>query len=352
MNIYIYGNDGFKKDIHKILNKANIKYKIDDDSIIKDINSLKILKETIKESPNDIYLIDDSKIIKKDGISKKIKFLIPKDGIEEEYLLENGIADLSVDNLSDIPKYILVKYEQEKAQSENIQESIVDIVEDAYNNEEIELDDELSALLSHEEDNEEVEENIQEEKDVGVDLDRIDEVVGFEEDVGLNNIAYDYDNEDIENNNDEEDTQDLLSSDNDEVENEFDDILSKEDDKTAIQNDTVEQEVEEFAVDKETVNTNELEEKGQDMNDEFSEFDSLNEEDILSALSDVENIGDTNISNESKVQEVVKTNDEQNEKNDKNEQVQLNSSNVNEISELISKLLNNKTLEITVKIKD
>ena len=45
-------------------------------------------------------------------INRKIKFLAPKDGIEEEFLLDSGIADLSVDSLAEIPKYIIKDFEK------------------------------------------------------------------------------------------------------------------------------------------------------------------------------------------------------------------------------------------------
>ena len=64
MNIYIYGNQRFKKEIYKILDSSQIK-KIDNNVIIKEISNLNDLKETIKAQPKDIYLIDDEKIIKK-----------------------------------------------------------------------------------------------------------------------------------------------------------------------------------------------------------------------------------------------------------------------------------------------
>ena len=35
-----------------------------------------------------------------------------------------------------------------------------------------------------------------------------------------------------------------------------------------------------------------------------------------------------------------------------NENLEVNNANINEIANLISKLLNNKTLEITIKVKD
>ena len=115
LNIYIYGTPDFKKEIHKTLIDSNIKLKLGANNLIKEIESLTALKEIIAANPKEIFLIDDSKIIKKNSFAKKVKFLTPKDAIEEEFLLNSGIADLSVDSLEEIPKYILKKYEQEKA---------------------------------------------------------------------------------------------------------------------------------------------------------------------------------------------------------------------------------------------
>ena len=65
MNIYIYGTASFKKEIHKILIDSNIKLKMGANNLIKEIESLSALKEIIAQNPNEIFLIDDSKIIKK-----------------------------------------------------------------------------------------------------------------------------------------------------------------------------------------------------------------------------------------------------------------------------------------------
>ena len=333
MNIYIYGNNSFKKEIHETLEHANIKFKLDSDTKIEDIKTLDVLKSTIEASPNDIYLIDDEKIIKKNAISQKIKFLTPKDGIEEEFLLDNGIADISVDSLKEIPKYILEKHEQQKEIEPGIQNSIIDIVDEAYENEEnnemeddfdIELDEELAQLLSSaNDDNEEhTSEENQEVKDINikdVNLDEIEglindedtsnnelskdefsSVINFEEDFGLNNVQSDYDDENIFE-------EDKIH----EVEKE------EESDFMEMENITLEEPI-----------------QGDDMSSNFSELDSLNEEDVLNALSNIDSPVAT-ASNDSS-----------------NQKIEVESSNVNDIAELISKLLNNKTLEITIKIKD
>jgi len=298
LNIYIYGNNSFKKEIHKTLEHANIKFKLDSNSIIEDIEDLEVLKSKIKANPNDIYLIDDEKIIKKNALSQKIKFLTPKDGIEEVFLLDNGIADLSVDSLKEIPKYILRKYEEQKELEPNIQNSIINMVDEAYednNDLDIKLDDELSQLLSSSEKKEEKNVNLDEIENLIKDEDSLN--TNFDENVGLNNISSDYDDE-----------------------KSFDENTIKEKkDTSVLKNEDIDDTTEkEFT-------------KGNTMPNDFTELDSLNEKDILQALEGVDNSDIT-------------------EKG--SEQIELKSSNVQDIAELISKLLNNKTLEITVKIKD
>lgn len=332
MNIYIYGNQNFNKEIQEVLERANIKFKLDSDSFIQEITSLEDLKNTIKEKPKDIYLIDDEKIIKKNSINKKIKFLTPKDGIEEEFLLDNGIADLSIDSIQEIPKYILNKYEEEQniSVNSNIQDSIINIVDEAYEQnayeesknleeeikkEEIdfELDDELSQLLSKNE-----EQPVLEQKDYNIDvnLDKVDnlmetrqedtedvsidefsQLINFENDVGLNNTTLDYDDKNILNEDD----------------NKEDEIEEKDD----------------FF-------------EGDKMNDKFSQLDSLNEKDILEAISTL------NVSNENFTKKSI----EQSYDNKQKEVLSVDKSNINDISEIITQLLNNKTLEITIKIKE
>ncbi|UTJ06266.1 hypothetical protein [Arcobacter roscoffensis] len=400
MNVYIYGNSGFKKEIHETLEHANIKFKLDANSIIKDINNLEELKTIIKNNPNDIYLIDDEKIIKKDGFSKKIKFLTPKDGIEEEFLLDNGIADLSVDSLKEIPKYIIEKYEQQKkTETQDIQNSIADIVDDAYNQEEennkteetkdnldnstdldfsddFELDAELASLLEKGEESavEIIEEETPQDDKIEENFDFIDEsdnlmsekelenLMNFEDDMGLNNSSFDYDensnNEDSELQNFEEE----LNNDENEIDSlindlENDDIISQLDNELDFK--PIEENIEEDHEDledllsedflaKDESFTKDIDEtiQGEKMSDEFSELDSLNENDILSAI---ENLDDVESINTKSLESQLPSSSN----SSKNEQsIEVSSSSAQDIAELITKLLNNKTLEITIKIKD
>lgn len=388
MNIYIYGNQSFKKEIHETLEHSNIKFKLDSNTLITELESLNELKKAIKNNPKDVYIIDDEKIIKKNSLNKKIKFLAPKDGIEEEFLLDSGIADLSIDSLKEIPKYILRKYEEEKRLQENNSE-----IEDS-NNEEIkieenlELDEELSQLLSKEEIPKDNKENLSEDlEDVfgvgsSVDLNELEnlietdgkesssleEFVGledFNDNFGLNNISYDYDDEDIiTDQNSSAKDEDILASlldeditEDDSIEEVFEDvdfleeIFSKKDnekDKEEKEEEFnfFEKELESLDYEiHEKVDTKIVEEKepfkGENMSDDFSELDLLTEKDLLEALNSVDSSFVTEKIQDKK--ELVKTQESVNT---------IDSTNINDLSKLISKLLNNKTLEITIKIKD
>ena len=424
MKIYIYGNQSFKKEIHETLERSNIKFKLSGDTVIEEISSLKKLKETIKENPNDVYLIDDEKIIKKNSLNNKIKFLAPKDGIEEEYLLDSGIADLSIDSLSELPKYIIKKYEEQKlleSEHNEIEENKIDDIEQN----DIELDDELAQLLAKGDVKkqdltplEDLDDIFDIEKDIN--LDDIEDIIGnvdfnldkneskesneFNDNFGLNNISFDYDDNDVlykeqsdedssdntpkesvdifkeldflgEEVLDDEENEDITDLDkiNEELFGGFDFLNEEiqEGKKTKEENiDTIEgnpfgdfdflneekdnkfnneeQEVKnneifnEFDFSKEEMIQSEKNSEslqGDKMNDEFFELDSLNEKDLLEALN---YNGQNNYVNEYKPM-VLES---------KTETLSIDTSNANDLSVLISKLLNNKTLEITIKIKD
>ena len=378
MNIYIYGNNSFKKEIHETLEHSNIKFKLDESTLIKEIDDLSQLKQTIKNNPKDIYLIDDERIIKKNSLNKKIKFFTPKDGIEEEFLLDSGISDLSINSLSEIPKYILRKYDEEKKMNSNIQEVLSNnSIEDDGKENTVELDDELAQLLAKEESIQEIKvnknfdgENLEELFDMRNDINlgdpenmfdtfdnidnnsieisknEFDDIMNFNDNFGLNNISFDYDDEAVGNDEakDKEEFMDFnfgeeIENDDEEDNEVFEDLDFLEDmfsDKKEKILDNKEKEL------KKEVSFNESLQGEKSMsNDEFFELDSLNEKDLLEAL---------NYTNSSLNQ-------------DKNEKIDLlekssntisvtSSSNTDELAQLISKLLSNKTLEITIKIKD
>ena len=443
MNIFIYGNQNFKNEVHKILLNSKIETILEDVKI-EDISNIDILKDNIAKNPDDIYLIDEDKIIKK----SRFKFLKQKDGIEEDFLLQYGVNDLSIDSLEEIPNYIIRKYERiafkEKDKSEEIK------------NEDLLLDNELANLLESKE-----QENSQNltssilEEPVGININELDNLIelessdkekldtnyismeDFDENFGLNNVSFDYDddstfNQDLKS--DEDLLQDILNNsivDEDDYEfvgetfedanfldeifpdnkildideksitpinivlqekekdkdidlhnendNSFDEIEALkdfnfdeafEDEKEKNienidiinENDDVvsEEQIEEKESEIENLSDFALEDldfanmdledkkedksiKGEDMSDEFLELDSLNEQDLIEALGGA--------STQSSVQNVVEEKTEQKEMQSSNN-LDISSSNVNDIASLISKLLNNKTLEITIKIKE
>lgn len=390
MNIFIYGNQSFKKDIHKILQDSKINEELDDLKIV-EINEIKALKENISSNPNDVYLIDDDKIIRK---RNKFKFLRPKDGIEEEFLLECGVDDLSIDSLDELPHYIVRKYNRQNlTQNDNL-----DLNEDS-----LILDSELSGLLNSA--NEDISEG-----PIGLDIEELDNLIedestkvedkkenefsfleDFSEDFGLNNVSYDYDDDSIYNDStksDEDILADILNAsildeedleyvtetfedvnfldeifpqkpileekefiNNNKIENLEDEIINTdenlvfEDNNELIinENKDIMNNLEDFNDEKKEIFIRDIYEddyiQGDDsMGDEFLELDSLNEQDLIAALEDIP----SSIS-EPKNEKVIEKN---------SGTVELNSTNVQDIANLISNLLNNKTLEITIKIKD
>ena len=449
MNIFIYGNQNFKNEVHKILINSKIE-SILEDVKIEDISNIDILKEKIAINPNDIYLIDEDKIIKK----SRFKFLKQKDGIEEDFLLQYGVNDLSIDSLDEIPNYIIRKYERiaskEKDKSLEIK------------NEDLLLDNELANLLEskEEENNKNLTSSILEEP-MGININELDSLIevdtsdevktdtnyinmeDFDENFGLNNVSFDYDddstfNEDLKS--DEDLLQDILNNsivDEDDYEfvgetfedkNFLDDIFPnstifdidenstksinivlqeedkeetnedklKKDELENIENfqfnevfqnienkkdedikqiyknidiiENIEEEnekektpeyenieidelndlnLEDFSFadpDLQNKKSEDVSKKGEDMSDDFFELDSLNEQDLIEALSGsgISNVAQTDTQNikESKKIEISNNN------------IDIGSSNIDDIASLISKLLNNKTLEITIKIKE
>lgn len=449
MNIFIYGNQNFKNEVHKILLNSKIETILEDVKI-EDISNIDILKDNIAKNPNDIYLIDEDKIIKK----SRFKFLKQKDGIEEDFLLQYGVNDLSIDSLEEIPNYIIRKYERiafkEKDKSEEIK------------NEDLLLDNELANLLESKE-----QENSQNltssilEEPVGININELDNLIelessdkekldtnyismeDFDENFGLNNVSFDYDddstfNQDLKS--DEDLLQDILNSSivdeddyefvgetfedvnfldeifpnnkildideksitpinivlqekdkeetnedelkKDELENienfqfneVFQNIENKKDedikqiDKNIDIIENIEEKNEEektpeyenieidelndlnledfsFAdLDLQNKKSEDVSKKGEDMSDDFFELDSLNEQDLIEALSGsgISNVAQTDTQSRQEPQKMEISNNN----------IDIGSSNINDIASLISKLLNNKTLEITIKIKE
>lgn len=412
MTIYIYGSESFKSEINAVLRHSNIKFRLDDKGEVKELKTLEELKAAIEENPNNIYLIDDSKIIKKNILTDKIKFLKPKDGIEQEYLLDHGIGDVSVDSIDELSKHIIRRLDsivEKEDDIEDIQDSIIEIVEGAYEEdsdektsedyiveqieeinttnddndksikeeevEEVTLDDELSALLSSSKDDddsffeEENEYSNMSDEDALADiLNQVEEVEipesrvkkevedesEFEPSSNLDDLLVQLEEshneqvdsnleENIENRSSEdlEDLQDVLNQieetsipEQKEADNTVDPFmdLSFDDNLDNIKNNEKSIEV------KEVPNT-----QGENMSDDFSEFDTLSENDILAALNSVDNV---TVTKEDKSQENIT------QAGNSSNSVDVNSANTDDIAKLITQLLNNKTLEITIKVKE
>ncbi|WP_419766140.1 MAG: hypothetical protein ACNI28_05170 [Arcobacter sp.] len=311
LNIYIYGSQNFKKDIKDELNRTHIDFKLGDNGLIQDVQSLNTLKELIEDNDDDIFLIDDAKIIKENLINSKIKFLKPKDGIEQEYLKQKGIDDLSVDSIADISKYILKKMkdlglddDDEDFDERQIQDSITNIVNDAYNDEDkdntenedkiidddYELSDDLKALLSQEE-----------EPDYDDSIESQSERIEIDEEEHQDNDEVSSKTNKSEQMLDEE----PQINTNDENEKTFESITS-------------------------------LEEMDELINfEDITSLDDLTEDDILSALSG----------------EDIKPRVAKKIENKANE-MSIKLDNPDDIREFLTKLLESKALEITVKIKE
>ena len=449
MNIFIYGNQNFKNEVNKILLNSKIETILEDVKI-EDISNIDTLKDNIAKNPDDIYLIDEDKIIKK----SRFKFLKQKDGIEEDFLLQYGVNDLSIDSLEEIPNYIIRKYERiafkEKDKSEEIK------------NEDLLLDNELANLLESKE-----QENSQNltssilEEPVGININELDNLIelessdkekldtnyismeDFDENFGLNNVSFDYDddstfNQDLKSDEDllqdilnnsivdeddyefvgetfedvnfldeifpnstifdmdenstksinivlqekdkEETNEDELKKDELEnienfqfnevfqnIENKKDEDIKQIDKNIDIIENIEEKNEEEKTPEYENIEIDELNDlnledfsfadldlqnkksedvskKGEDMSDDFFELDSLNEQDLIEALSGsgISNVAQTDTQSRQEPQKMEISNNN----------IDIGSSNINDIASLISKLLNNKTLEITIKIKE
>lgn len=425
MTIYIYGSDSFKNEIDEVLNRSSVKLRLDRSEVIK-LETLSELKNSIEENPNNIYLIDDSKIIKKNIITEKIKFLNPKDGIEQEYLLDHGIGDVSVDSIDELAKHIIKKLDEEEDELdniENIQNSIIEIVEDAYeeddsneknakqdesideeknennvkqdepieeeiNNEEsideeessddesfVKIDDELNALLSSSKEDddffEEEDETNDEEELLNI-LSIADELEVPEEEVpakeapeeeapeeekeykvsstNLDDLLLELEdnhNEIISTKNNDEKDNDLES-----LEDVMDQIEEKEipiesTEKLSFDNNLDSIINNEKSVESSIKMQDNNHTQGERMSEQFSEFDTLSEDDILAALNGINNV---TVKNENGVK--LNENDTEKAESSTSNSIDLKNSDSSEIAKLITQLLNNKTLEITIKVKE
>jgi hypothetical protein len=301
LHIYIYGEKSFKKTIHDALEHGNVKFHLDENGTIQEINSLEALKLTIENEPDNIYLIDHEKIIDKKSLNSKIKFLTPKDGIEKEFLDQHGIEDIAIDDIKDLPKYIIKKLDALHLTDTFDEEDDEDI--DNITKQEDDMasisDDEINAISGILDDIENIEE--EEDFDLGDDL----------KDLLTSDDAQD----DIQ-----DDTQD----------DDIDEVMNIDIEDSPIEN------VEEHSIEENISEIMDIDiqnnDQGSQIMEEISELDNLNEDDMLAALSGVDSSTTST--------------------KEKSEPINIDASNVNDLSTLLTQLLNNKTLEITVKIKD
>jgi hypothetical protein len=137
-NIYIFGNEKFNKNIKNLL----VKNEIEDFEII---DSNERLKETIKNSPKECYLIDNEKIYKSNLFHKYIKYLIPKNSIEKTFLKEYSILQLEFDSSQQAIDYIKIRYNDEQSHEIDSQ-SVEDDYESNNKTLEIILDDKQNEI--------------------------------------------------------------------------------------------------------------------------------------------------------------------------------------------------------------
>lgn len=348
MNIYIYGDKSFKKEIHKLLDHANIKFKLKD-GYVEDLDNVDLLKEAIRSNPNDIYLIDSTKIVDKDSINSKLKFLKPKDGIDKEFLQEHGIGDISVDSMEALGKHISKRLEHILKEEDE-----EDFIEQPYTKEPSFVAKQLS-------ESNEIEEEVQSKQKVT--KEKKEDTIVIDDDLAdLLEYDTDLDDEDKEIDNDSEsshiedfdfDMDDLYKDSSDHLSNDlmsFDQTLNiDEDDFDKIMNlDDIDDLV---PVESQTLNTQTKQTlQGDKMSNEF-ELDALSgidEKDILQAIEGIDFAKAPSITkpqnktSEQKIQ--LSTPNTQN--------ISLGNVDLNQLTTLLSQLLQNKTIDISIKIRD
>jgi hypothetical protein len=285
MNIYIYGSKSFKKDINKLLSKANVVFKLENSGTISEINSVEDLKGTITQSPRDIFLIDENKIIKKGGV----EFLKPKDGIERSFLNKYGVGDLSVDTFDDLVEHINERIELKQSQNEDLSTSIKSIDIDNMNT--MDINDESSS-----------------QEDTHLNIDKIIDIS-------------DIDDTEDENEDNKEDSININDILDDEIENEINDETKE---------DNMSDDIDDLNID--NMNIDDME--------GLDELDNLDESLLMDAFGNDEEIDlDSN------------TNSDTDSDIGSNSDLILNPSQLSALTDVLSKLLNGKELQITIKVK-
>lgn len=374
MNIYIYGDKSFKQEIHKTLDRANINLKLGS-GYIEDVDSLELLKEAIKSSPNDIFLIDNSKIISKDSLNSKIKFLTPKDGIEKEFLEEHGIGDISVDSMDALAKHISKKIAEVMGEDDEDYDIIddqtiqdltaddVQVIDDDIKKEDL-IDDELSDLLEYDEDSQ----SDDDEDDIGSDnisTSKADDFSFDDIDLPLDLLSFDEIDEHEHNNLDtiaqnnavdiDDELADIMSFDGVDIQaNMIDDEDEDDDNSDNIENliniDENDNSLEQITIDsKKQTETIDLPKttQGVKMSNELDELSNIDENDMMAALQSLD--FDAPIITQTPTKNVAKSIKQD---TSSSQSISLDGINLDQISSLLSQLLQNKTLDISIKIRD
>lgn len=266
MNIYIYGDDTFKSEVDNIINHSNLRLYLDEDSRIEEIDSVEAIKLLIEQEPENIYLIDNDKILKPNSINSKIKFLKPKGAIEQDFLEEHGVLDSKFDSIEELVKDLKDKFQENNPQEQEPQ------AED---------------FLSEFEENDEEEYSFDNSIDYG-------EIEG-------------------------------LAKDTEDFEEEIEENFQKDD------------------IIEENKQGNQLQEYF--MTENIDNIDNISEEAMLNALNNMDDIDISALQSTSSAPATASASNV--------EEISLSGSNANanEIASLISQLLTNKTLEITIKVK-
>jgi len=119
LNIYIYGGNSYKKKILKVLSSSSVQDKLNEIAQLNDssgniitIEKKDELKDIISSDNDNIFLIDNQKIITDDIFSKIFKFLAPKDSIKKSFLKKyDTTVQLKSSDAMIIVRYILDRLE-------------------------------------------------------------------------------------------------------------------------------------------------------------------------------------------------------------------------------------------------
>jgi len=103
LNIYIYGNKNFVNKINSLFRKTEVH------DCIEHIKTLHLLETTIKENSDDIFIIDQDKIIYNE-LLHKLNPLKQKDLIKKDFLDKYGIEDVCFNSMDGLVSYVVDKF--------------------------------------------------------------------------------------------------------------------------------------------------------------------------------------------------------------------------------------------------